>query len=428
MLPPGDLVGSDHAARDHDDRQRGCLHALGEAGDDVRRMPGRGRFGDLLDRAPAAPGVVLGDRDEQEGDREADERRAVELPERELRPLERLRDGDEPDRGEHRRGEDAHVERVDDRVLALADAREERADDRGQDRHAAERERVQPEAAVLVGGAEQHHRDGGDGVRLEQVGGHAGAVADVVADVVGDHGRVARVVLGDAGLDLADEVGADVGGLREDAAAEPGEDGDERAAEGEAEEVVDGRLGRVVERSGQEPVVPGDAEETETDDEEPRHGAGPERDLECRGDALASRLGGARVRADGDVHPDEPGRCGEHGADQEPECRAPAELGVEPDHQDRDDRDVPDRRVLLFQVGGGAFLHSTRDLPHALVARRLAEQPVGQVEPVQHGSRGTDECERNCMVTEEIHQPSGGTSQNDTSQRKRRNGSARPIM
>ena len=62
---------------------------------------------------------------------------------------------------------------------------------------------------------------------------------DVVADVVGDHRRVARVVLGDARLDLPDEVGADVGGLRVDAAAEPREDGDQRAAEGEADEVVD---------------------------------------------------------------------------------------------------------------------------------------------------------------------------------------------
>ena len=59
--------------------------------------------------------------------------------------------------------------------------------------------------------AEQHHGDRGDRVGLEQVGRHAGAVADVVAHVVGDHGRVARVVLGDAGLDLADDVGADVG-------------------------------------------------------------------------------------------------------------------------------------------------------------------------------------------------------------------------
>ena len=45
-------------------------------------------------------------------------------------------------------------------------------------------------------------------VGLEQVGGHAGAVADVVAHVVGDGGGVAGVVLGDARLDLADQVGA----------------------------------------------------------------------------------------------------------------------------------------------------------------------------------------------------------------------------
>ena len=79
-------------------------------------------------------------------------------------------------------------------------------------------------------------------VGLEQVRRHAGAVADVVADVVGDHGRVARVVLGDAGLDLADQVGADVGALGEDAAAEAREDRDQRAAEGEADQRVQRRL------------------------------------------------------------------------------------------------------------------------------------------------------------------------------------------
>ena len=87
--------------------------------------------------------------------------------------------------------------------------------------------------------AEQHHGDRGDRVGLEQVGRHAGAVADVVAHVVGDHGRVARVVLGDAGLDLAHQVGADVGALGEDAAAEPGEHRDQRAAEAEADQGVD---------------------------------------------------------------------------------------------------------------------------------------------------------------------------------------------
>ena len=91
-------------------------------------------------------------------------------------------------------------------------------------------------------GGEQHHRDRGDGVGLEQVGRHAGAVADVVTDVVGDDRRVARVVLGDTGLDLADQVGADVGGLGEDAAAETCEDRDQRASEGQTDQMVDGPL------------------------------------------------------------------------------------------------------------------------------------------------------------------------------------------
>ena len=98
-------------------------------------------------------------------------------------------------------------------------------------------------------GPEEHHGDRRDRVGLEEVGGHAGAVADVVADVVRDHGRVARVVLGDARLDLPDEVGADVGGLRVDAAAETREDRDQRAAEGEPDEVVDRRHRAVVRAS-----------------------------------------------------------------------------------------------------------------------------------------------------------------------------------
>jgi len=70
---------------------------------------------------------------------------------------------------------------------------------------------------------------------------------------------VARVVLRDPRLDLADEVGADVGGLGEDATAESGEDRDQRAAEAEADESVD-RVLLVRAREQQDAVVPGDAE------------------------------------------------------------------------------------------------------------------------------------------------------------------------
>ena len=116
---------------------------------------------------------------------------------------------------------------------------EERADDRGDDRERAHDERKRggarqdrPEQQMT-----QQHRGGRrDDVGLEEVGGHAGAVADVVADVVRDHGRIARVVLGDARFDFTDEVGADVGRLGENSAAQTGEHRDQRAAEGETDQ------------------------------------------------------------------------------------------------------------------------------------------------------------------------------------------------
>ncbi len=87
--------------------------------------------------------------------------------------------------------------------------------------------------------AKQHRRDRGNGVGLEQVGRHAGAVADVVADVVRDDGGVTRIVLGDAGLDLADEVSADIGRLGVDATTDSGEDRDQRATKAESDQRVD---------------------------------------------------------------------------------------------------------------------------------------------------------------------------------------------
>jgi len=105
----------------------------------------------------------------------------------------------------------------------------------------ADRERIQEHRRVAreddVG--QQHRGRRRHAVGLEQVGRHAGAVADVVADVVRDHRRVARVVLGDAGLDLAHQVGTDVGALGEYAAAKTRKDGDERAAEAEADQGSD---------------------------------------------------------------------------------------------------------------------------------------------------------------------------------------------
>jgi hypothetical protein len=191
-----------------------------------------------------------------------------------------------PDRRDRRdRGDqEALVHRAHD-VLAAAEADEIGAEDRGDDAHAADQQRQRHHRHQVVGSLEQqrgqHHRGAdGDDVGLEQVGGHAGAVADVVADVVGDHGRVARVVLGNAGLDLADEVGADVGGLGEDAAAETGEDRDQRGAEGQRGQRLD--HGAVLAADGvaagpmQVPVEHRDREQREAGDQHAGDGAGAE--------------------------------------------------------------------------------------------------------------------------------------------------------
>ncbi len=175
--------------------------------DDVGAVAGDRGFGDRLHRAVVGAGVVLGDPHDQTGDRQAGD--AAEEQRRAAIGLSRHRaEADQPPR--HQRDADqrqeagrdqSFVERAHDR-LARAELDEERPGDRRQDADAADGQRVGHHREQHVGarGAEedrrQHHGgDGGHRVGLEQVGRHAGAVADVVADVVRDGGRVARIVL-----------------------------------------------------------------------------------------------------------------------------------------------------------------------------------------------------------------------------------------
>ncbi len=232
------------------------------------------------------------------------------------------RDGDDR---QDARGDQALVERAHDR-LVLAELDEEGADDRGHDAGRADGERIDAASQFEHGLAgeedrREHHRgDDGHRIGLEQVGGHAGAVADIVADVVGDGRGVARIVLGDAGLDLADEIAADVGALGEDAAAETREDRDQRGAEAERHERVDDRRGSTDESpsaAGQEAEVDRDAEQREAGDQHAGDGARLEGDVEAAAERLRRRLGGADVGADRDVHADEAGRARQHGADGE---------------------------------------------------------------------------------------------------------------
>ena len=168
---------------------------------------------------------------------------------------------------------------------------------------------------------EDHRRDDRDLIGLEDVGGHTGAVADVVADVVRDGRRVAGIVLGNACLDLADQVGADVGRLGVDAAAHAHEEREEGAAEAEAEEGLVGRLAESHEDEGA-------AEEAEAVGEHARDGARAVAELEGVAVAVAGGRGHAEVALRGQAHADEADEPAEGRADEEGDGAAPVEPGV----------------------------------------------------------------------------------------------------
>ena len=237
----------------HQDGQRSCLHGNRQTLDHIGAVAGGGSQRDAAHRTIVGAGVVFGDPDQEAGDDQADHRTDIERAAGDDAAVGRGEAGVEAAQDPHHDqgdgdqrqdagGDQALVERGHD-LLRGAQADEEGADHRGDDAGAADGQREQHQGVARRAGEEdrgqQHGGDDGHHIGLEQVGRHAGAVADIVADIVGDHGRVARIVLGNAGFDLADQIGADIGALGEDAAAETGEDRDQRGAEGERDQRLD---------------------------------------------------------------------------------------------------------------------------------------------------------------------------------------------
>ena len=135
----------------------------------------------------------------------------------------------------NRRDERARTDRAHQHCgrFAAADVHEENSADRAEHRDAAKHERIN-DRGRCVGEREranQNRADQTDGVRFENVSGHSGAIANVVAHVVRDRGRIARIIFLEIALDLADEIRADVGGLGVDSAAKSRENADQTRTE-----------------------------------------------------------------------------------------------------------------------------------------------------------------------------------------------------
>ena len=267
-----------------------------------------------------------------------------------------------------------------------------RADDRRHDAGAADGERIkhQDREVWLTGkedGGENHRRHDGDGIGFKKVRRHAGAVADVVADVVGNRCRIARIVFGYAGFDLADKIATDVGALREDAAAETGEDRNQRGAETERDERVDdvAATGLQAKVPCEEGVVGGDAEKRQTGDQHAGNRTGLEGDVETLAERHRRSLSRPHVGAHRHVHADVAGEARQARADQEAGGlhRTEKKPGENEDYNP-DDRD---RAVLPVEVGLRAFTHRSRDFLHSGVALVGAQHDPGRKKRIEDRQR-----------------------------------------
>ena len=217
------------------------------------------------------------------------------------------------------------------------------------------------------GRGDGHRGDHGVAVGLEKVGPHAGHIADVVAHVVGDDTGVARVILGNTRLDFADEVGADVGSLGEDAAADAVEDGHQRGAHGEAVDDVHVMLGLAEE----------DKEPTHAEQTHGGHGQSHDRAAEKR--RGQRRTSPAFVRGDGRAHVDVRGGIhadvagdGRSRRTEEERQRFP---GVLEDEQAADnDGEARDEQQFAAHEDHRALVDFAGDFRHASLAAGLRGQ------------------------------------------------------
>ncbi len=243
-----------------------------------------------------------------------------------------------------------------------------------------------PPMAGLVGQRQGQKGDqghAGDAVGFETVRRGTDAVAGVVARAVGDDAGVFRIVFGQMEDDLH-EIGADVGDLGEDAAADTQRAGAEGFTDGEPDEAGAGHLlGDVGQNQDHE-------EELDADQQQADAHPGTEADVH-HAQGIAAQGGEGRPGVGHRVDPDaEPGHA--VGAEDSHD-------GAEKDHQDGADRvalqadevindadgdqdpEAGEKFPLLEQIGLAGFPDRVGDVQHGLVGGQVLR--LGVLHPAE---------------------------------------------
>ncbi len=253
------------------------------------------------------------------------------------------------------------------------------APDRAQDADGPDQEREDDPLVAEAGVAQDHGRDDGHLIAFKDVGGHAGAVADVVADVVGDRGGVAGVILRDAGLDLAHQVGTDIGRLGVNAAADSHEQCQQGSSEAKAQQdfVSTFTVGHEDERAPQEAQAVG---------EHAGDRAGAVTQLQS-GTVAGPRSGGdPQITPHRQAHPheaDQPGERRSHEKGGRPaKGHLLGRLGRGPEQSREHNHQRGDRLELPGQIGVGSLADRRADLAHSFGALVGTHHLIDQTEGI----------------------------------------------
>ena len=224
--------------------------------------------------------------------------------------------------------------------------------------------------------APSHGGEDGAAVALVQVCAHTGYVAHIVAHIIGNGGRIARVILRDVLLHLAHNIGPYVRGLGVDTAAHAGKQCLRRGTHAEGEhgggdnhQVL--RLRRVIEKLEHAPPD-GNVQQAQAHHGEAHDGAAAEGNLEAGIEAAHGGIGRTGTGIRGGFHAHETGQAAEETAGEERE-RNPGVLHAESIRQHGEERGQDNKNnnnnlVLLFEVRHGALSHILCDFLHGRCA------------------------------------------------------------
>ena len=264
----GKGVGNKDGDPDDQNRKRGGVHADRDSLNDGRCRSGLGGFDNRLDRRPVGGGIPLGEQADENSCHQTRDHRQGDAPPSEF---DRIAGDDIVDF--HDAGWDQKIDgdhRADDhqhpgakgtavqsflRIAPFLGLDKGEADNRGDDSNTGDRQwQIDGiHASTRLGGfhadipacPQDHRRDDRPDVGLEQVGAHAGHVADVVAHVVGDGRRIQRMIFGDPRLDLAHQVRANIGRLGVDTATNTSEQGDRGGSQRKSGEDIEHQHRRI---------------------------------------------------------------------------------------------------------------------------------------------------------------------------------------